>query len=113
MEPLLTIEEQARMKIYQIVGAIDAKMRSTVESQQGEDVMYRELDIVRLSFCPPRWLGADGLQGSYQLETLLESHLDKAFDRFTAWTLRNAFDVPDDADIIMASHPLVPDWHIS
>lgn len=41
------------------------------------------------------------VQGSYQLETILESALDKAFDKFTAWTLRNAFDVPPDLDVVM------------
>lgn len=34
---------------------------------------------------------------------MLEQHLDKAFDKFTAWTLRNAFDVPQGLDIVMVS----------
>lgn len=45
-EPLLFIEEKARMRIYKTVEAIDAEMRATVDSQRGGDVLHRELDIV-------------------------------------------------------------------
>ena len=40
-------------------------------------------------------------QGVYALETLLETHVDKALDKFTAWTLRNAFDVRADHDLVL------------
>lgn len=46
MEPLLSIEERARVQIYSIVEAIDAKMRAAVDSQRGGDMLHRELDIV-------------------------------------------------------------------
>lgn len=34
--------------------------------------------------------------GVHQLETLLEATVDKAFDKFEIWTLRNILTVPDD-----------------
>lgn len=34
--------------------------------------------------------------GVHQLETLLESTVDKAFDKFEIYTLRNILTVPDD-----------------
>ena len=54
-----------------------------------------------------RWSDdADTIQGIYALETLLSSHVDKAFDKFTAWALRNTFDIPDDVEVVMVSCPL-------
>lgn len=41
--------------------------------------------------------------GSYALETLLEQHVDKAFDKFTAYALRNIFSVPDGLELVMVS----------
>lgn len=43
-------------------------------------------------------------QGSFQLETLMDSHIDKAFDKFTAWTLRNAFDFQKDLELVLVSY---------
>ena len=43
------------------------------------------------------------MQGSFQLETLMDSHIDKAFDKFTAWTLRNAFDFQKDLELVLVS----------
>lgn len=39
--------------------------------------------------------------GSYALETLLEQQVDKAFDKFTAYALRNIFSVPDGVELVM------------
>lgn len=41
--------------------------------------------------------------GSYALETLLEQQVDKAFDKFTAYSLRNIFSVPDGVELVMVS----------
>lgn len=41
--------------------------------------------------------------GSYALETLLEQQVDKAFDKFTAYALRNIFAVPDGLELVMVS----------
>lgn len=41
--------------------------------------------------------------GSYALETLLEQQVDKAFDKFTAYALRNIFSVPDGVELVMVS----------
>ncbi|KAL1412112.1 hypothetical protein Q8F55_003111 [Vanrija albida] len=42
--------------------------------------------------------------GSHALETLLETHVDRAFDTFTAYALRNAFRVPDGVEVVMPWH---------
>lgn len=42
-------------------------------------------------------------QGLYAFETLVSNHIDKAFDKFTAWALRNPFDVPDDIEVVLVS----------
>ena len=34
--------------------------------------------------------------GVHQLETLLEATVDKAFDKFEIWTLRNILTIPDE-----------------
>lgn len=41
--------------------------------------------------------------GSVKLETLLESHVDRAFDKFTAYALRNSFKVPDGVELVLVS----------
>lgn len=41
------------------------------------------------------------MQGLHSLETLLESHVDKAFDKFTAWALRNAFEITPDIEVAL------------
>lgn len=53
-----------------------------------------------------RWLSYQQLtrdQGIYAFETLLSNHVDKAFDKFTAWALRNTFDIPNDVEVVMVS----------
>jgi kinetochore protein Mis12/MTW1 len=42
-------------------------------------------------------------QGPHRLETLLESHMDSACDKFTAWALRNTFNIPDDLRLVLVS----------
>ncbi|ORY28136.1 hypothetical protein BCR39DRAFT_208631 [Naematelia encephala] len=79
------ITEAARDVIYPIVGGIEGWGEHQAEGM-GEDV-DRELAI-----------------GLHALETLFETHVDKAFDRFTAWCLRNAFDVPADLDVVLPWH---------
>jgi hypothetical protein len=39
----------------------------------------------------------------YALETLLESHVDKAFEKFTAWVMRNPFDIPAELEPVLVS----------
>jgi kinetochore protein Mis12/MTW1 len=41
--------------------------------------------------------------GAIALETLIESKVDKAFDRFTAYALRNTFKVPDGLEVVLVS----------
>lgn len=43
-------------------------------------------------------------KGLHALETLLESHIDKAFDKFTAWALRNAFEIPPDLEVVLVCY---------
>lgn len=42
-------------------------------------------------------------QGPNQLNTLLESHMDVALDKWVAWCLRNTFNVPDGLGLVMVS----------
>lgn len=42
-------------------------------------------------------------RGSHALETLLENHIDRAFDKYTAYALRNAFSVPDGIELVLVS----------
>ena len=44
---------------------------------------------------------SDAEQGIYAFETLLSSHVDRAFDQFTGWAQRNTFEVPDDVEVVM------------
>ncbi|KAF8470368.1 Mis12 protein-domain-containing protein [Gautieria morchelliformis] len=49
-------------------------------------------------------------QGLVAFQTLLESHVDLAFDYFEVWTLRNIFTVPPDLPIVV-SHQSGLDLH--
>ncbi|WWC64397.1 uncharacterized protein I303_107007 [Kwoniella dejecticola CBS 10117] len=75
------IAEAARSQVYIIVEAIEAWARGA----GGNNPKYEtELNL-----------------GLVALETLLESHVDKAFDRFTAWTLRNAFEFSPELEVVL------------
>ena len=67
------------------------------------DDLEREVIIVRLISNALYEENLTRGQGSHALETLLESHVDKAFDKFTAWALRNAFEIPPDLEIVLVS----------
>jgi kinetochore protein Mis12/MTW1 len=101
------ITEAARFEIYTTIGGIEGWTTSMAEGK-GE-AYEREVDMVRgasrgsIGICEGcRGLRADGvLKGLHSIETLLESHVDKAFDRFTAWALRNTFDIPSDVEAVL------------
>lgn len=40
-------------------------------------------------------------QGLYAAESLLESRVDKEFDKFTAWMLRNPFELRGDREYVL------------
>ena len=86
-------------------------------------IVYRGIEAVESSLLniPPATLGfppnqshdgsentaaADEIEhGVHQLETLLEATVDKAFDKFEIYTLRNIFTVPEDvAGWVRLSH---------
>jgi kinetochore protein Mis12/MTW1 len=101
---LLKIEEDARTRVTNTVGTVENWARAIAERQDGGTELEREIDIVRHSYC--RVEAAADRQGSFQLETLMDSHIDKAFDKFTAWTLRNAFDFQKDLELVLVSSTL-------
>ncbi|EJT49441.1 hypothetical protein A1Q1_01463 [Trichosporon asahii var. asahii CBS 2479] len=78
------IAEHARSLIYPTVTSVEqwAQMMSS-----GRPEFEREAEA-----------------GSYALETLLEQQVDKAFDKFTAYALRNIFSVPDGVELVMPWH---------
>lgn len=41
------------------------------------------------------------MQGLVAFQTLLESHVDLAFDYFEVWTLRNIFFIPPDMKVVV------------
>ncbi|KAF9515109.1 hypothetical protein BS47DRAFT_1342258 [Hydnum rufescens UP504] len=43
-------------------------------------------------------------EGLAALQTLLDSHSDRAFDLFEAWAWRNVFEIPPDIPIVMPHH---------
>ena len=71
-------------RMYDLVKFVGVWLDTEARGQ--EDTVHREVDV-----------------GLYQLETLLESHMDKAFDKFAAWALRNTFDFPSDLDVVLVS----------
>lgn len=110
------IAEHARREIYNIVEGIEGWATQIIRGESDE--YQREVDTVgqwlnpnsnpnpkrqlsktRRDFC---WI-ADRLQGMHSLETLLESHVDKAFEKFTAWVMRNPFDIPAELEPVLVS----------
>ncbi|ORX40751.1 hypothetical protein BD324DRAFT_611948 [Kockovaella imperatae] len=49
----------------------------------------------------PNKLEREMNMGLVAIETLLESHVDKAMDKFTAWALRNTFDIPPNVEVVL------------
>lgn len=80
------ISEHARSAIYPIVSSVEGWARAMASSGVTSE---REVDA-----------------GSHALETLLENQVDAAFDRFTAYALRNTFKVPDGVEVVMVSASL-------
>lgn len=82
--PLLNdIAEHARENIYPTVTSVEGWARGIAAERREYDI---EVD-----------------KGSHALETLLENHIDRSFDKFTAYALRNAFNVPDGVELVLVS----------
>ncbi|KAK8853079.1 hypothetical protein IAR55_003780 [Kwoniella newhampshirensis] len=77
------IAEAARSEIYTTVAGIEEWLRPRIKTKEDEN----ELNV-----------------GLHALETLLESHVDKAFDKFTAWVLRNAFEFSPELEVVLPWH---------
>ncbi|WWD19491.1 hypothetical protein CI109_103952 [Kwoniella shandongensis] len=77
------IAEVARNEIYTTVAGIEEWLRPRIKTKNDEN----EVNI-----------------GLHALETLLESHVDKAFDKFTAWVLRNAFEFSPELEVVLPWH---------
>ncbi|WVR07821.1 hypothetical protein IAU60_004864 [Kwoniella sp. DSM 27419] len=75
------VTEGARTEVYSTVNSIEEWAR---KSAPNTTRMEAELTM-----------------GLVALETLLESHVDKAFDKFTAWVLRNAFEFPPELEVVL------------
>ncbi|WRT70393.1 uncharacterized protein IL334_007391 [Kwoniella shivajii] len=75
------ITEAARSEVYSTVNSIEDWARSATGNN-------------------PK-LETELATGLVALETLLESHIDKAFDKFTAWVLRNAFEFSPELQVVL------------
>lgn len=54
---------------------------------------------------PHGWDGAEEIeQGLVALQTLLDSHVDRAFDFFELWSLRNIYNLPSGAPVVLPHH---------
>jgi len=104
------ISEACRKEIYSIAGSIDhwAEMThgrpvgTTLTEEEASDLVSRVVyNLIEQDFLSRRALSQE--QGPHRLETLLESHMDSACDKFTAWCLRNTFNIPDDLRLVLVS----------
>ncbi|WWC91543.1 uncharacterized protein L201_006489 [Kwoniella dendrophila CBS 6074] len=75
------ISEAARSEVYHATGSIEDWVRS-----KGDVNSKLETELNT---------------GLVSLETLLESHVDKAFEKFTAWVLRNAFEFSPELEVVL------------
>ncbi|KAK6909605.1 hypothetical protein I203_103626 [Kwoniella mangroviensis CBS 8507] len=75
------ISEVARQQVYVTISAIESWARE----KSNHNPKY-ETELIT---------------GLVALETLLESHVDKAFDKFTAWVLRNAFEFSPELEVVL------------
>ncbi|BEI93973.1 uncharacterized protein CcaverHIS019_0604320 [Cutaneotrichosporon cavernicola] len=81
---LSDIAEHARSAIYPTVNSVEGWARSIASGRAEYD---QEVD-----------------RGSHAFETLLENVIDRAFDKYTAYALRNSFAVPDGMDLVLPWH---------
>ncbi|WVO12442.1 hypothetical protein L204_100041 [Cryptococcus depauperatus] len=77
------ISEAARSEVYNIVSSIENWAYAMSKDPDTE---------------------AELSTGLHALETLLESHMDNAFDKFEGWALRNPFDFPADLEVALPWH---------
>ncbi|OCF39627.1 hypothetical protein I317_06592 [Kwoniella heveanensis CBS 569] len=99
----LSEEERAKL-IHELVGFDPRSLcKDITESARSE--VYSTLDAIEAwakQICGnnPK-MEMELATGLVALETLLESHVDKAFDKFTAWVLRNAFEFSPELDPVL------------
>jgi kinetochore protein Mis12/MTW1 len=78
---LLDIANHARLAIYPTVSSVEGWAGSIAAGRPDFD--------------------AEVERGSHAFESLLENVIDRAFDKYTAYALRNAFGVPDGVELVL------------
>ncbi|WVF73144.1 hypothetical protein IAT40_007963 [Kwoniella sp. CBS 6097] len=97
-------EDQRAKLIHELVGFDPRSLCKDVTESARKEV-YSTLDAIegwarQISGNNPK-MEIELATGLVALETLLESHVDKAFDKFTAWVLRNAFEFSPEIDPVL------------
>ncbi|WWD03457.1 hypothetical protein V865_001509 [Kwoniella europaea PYCC6329] len=99
----LNEEERARL-IHELVGFQPRKLCDDI-SEVARQQVYVTISAIETwarekSNHNPKY-ETELITGLVALETLLESHVDKAFDKFTAWVLRNAFEFSPELEVVL------------
>ncbi|KAE8539546.1 hypothetical protein D1P53_004648 [Cryptococcus gattii VGV] len=98
----LTQEEQTRL-IHELVGFnpknLGADLTETARLEMYNAVTSIDNWINTVAKDPKS--RAELIHGLHALETLLETHVDKAFDMFTSWLLRNPFEFSPDLEVVL------------
>ncbi|OXG15788.1 kinetochore protein Mis12/MTW1 [Cryptococcus neoformans Tu259-1] len=98
----LTQEEQTRL-IHELVGFnpknLGADLTETARLEMYNAVT--SIDNWTNTVAKDSKSRAELIHGLHALETLLETHVDKAFDMFTSWLLRNPFEFSPDLEVVL------------
>ncbi|KAG9327847.1 hypothetical protein KVV02_000293 [Mortierella alpina] len=78
---------QASMALQEF---IESEMQKVVAGEYGPIELPQDMDPM-----------TESAKGMHKFETLLEAAVDKNFDRFELYALKNLFGVPEDVDIIL------------
>ena len=81
--------------MYQAIEALETCLLQVPPRELGFTLDYGSTSLSDSPGEPPEST-AEIENGVHQLETLLEATVDKAFDKFEIWTLRNILTIPDD-----------------
>ncbi|OCF32175.1 hypothetical protein I316_06089 [Kwoniella heveanensis BCC8398] len=101
------ITESARSEVYSTLDAIEAWAKQICGNNPKMEMELATASLGNLisatyqSVLSSELLLVIFFFGLVALETLLESHVDKAFDKFTAWVLRNAFEFSPELDPVL------------
>ncbi|TYJ51745.1 hypothetical protein B9479_007671 [Cryptococcus floricola] len=101
----LSEEERGRL-IHELVGFHPRSLCNDI-TEVARTELYNAMNSIENwaeTVARGKELSAEAGNGMHALETLLETHFDRAFDKYETWLLRNAFEFEKGLDVVLPWH---------